>query len=184
MRLDLTGRHVVVSPGLRQLVERRLDKLRRQINDAGLAASVIVSRQRFAKVVEVNLHARGEHFLNAVGEGATWEAAVTAAVEKVLRQARTLKGKWQERRRRGPAARSARVARRVRQAPRAPAPPARPAIVRASRHAVKPMTADEAALELESRADQFLVFRDAATEAVCVLYRRKDGRLGLIAPEA
>ena len=50
--------------------------------------------------------------------------------------------------------------------------------------AVKPMTADEAALELDGREDAFLVFRDARSNAVQVLYRRKDGHLGLIDPDA
>jgi putative sigma-54 modulation protein len=46
------------------------------------------------------------------------------------------------------------------------------------------MTLDEAALELEARAEGVLVFRDAATERMRILYRRGDGNLGLIEPEA
>jgi putative sigma-54 modulation protein len=46
------------------------------------------------------------------------------------------------------------------------------------------MTLDEAAIEVWSRDEGFLVFRDARTERVSVLYRRKDGNLGLIEPEA
>ena len=46
------------------------------------------------------------------------------------------------------------------------------------------MTLDEAALEMEGRADGVLVYRDAASERVTVLFRRKDGNLGLIEPEA
>ena len=57
-------------------------------------------------------------------------------------------------------------------------------VIRTRRSAVKPMTLDEAALELEARGDGVLVFRDAATERVSVLFRRKDGHLGLVEPEA
>jgi putative sigma-54 modulation protein len=46
------------------------------------------------------------------------------------------------------------------------------------------MTLDEAALELGGRGDGVLVYRDAATERVNVLYRRPDGNLGLVEPEA
>jgi putative sigma-54 modulation protein len=46
------------------------------------------------------------------------------------------------------------------------------------------MTVEEAALEVTSGDDGFVVFRDAATERVHVLYKRKDGNLGLIEPEA
>ena len=45
------------------------------------------------------------------------------------------------------------------------------------------MTVDEAAAEMLAGADGFLVFRDARTERVHVLYRRKDGNLGLVEPE-
>jgi putative sigma-54 modulation protein len=46
------------------------------------------------------------------------------------------------------------------------------------------MTLDEATLELETRTEGVLVFRDARTERMRVLYRREDGHLGLIEPEA
>jgi putative sigma-54 modulation protein len=46
------------------------------------------------------------------------------------------------------------------------------------------MTVDEAAMELEDQEMPFLVFRDARTDAVNVLYRRDDGQIALIEPEA
>ena len=62
------------------------------------------------------------------------------------------------------------------------ATPRPPRIINARRYAVKPMTAEEAALRLTAEADQFLVFRDADTNRVGVLYKRKDGNFGLIEP--
>jgi putative sigma-54 modulation protein len=56
--------------------------------------------------------------------------------------------------------------------------------VRTTRYSVKPMTVEEAALELEGQKASFLVFRDANTEAVNVLYRRADGQFALIEPDA
>jgi putative sigma-54 modulation protein len=44
------------------------------------------------------------------------------------------------------------------------------------------MTAEEAALRLSEEADQFVVFRDADTRRVGVLYKRTDGNFGLIEP--
>jgi len=112
------------------------------------------------------------------------------AVEKVLNQAAKAKGRWQERRKRGEAARSVKRPRRAAAvelevpavAGDGDAPVRR--IKRSARYAVKPMTADEAALELDGREDAFLVFRDARSNTVQVLYRRKDGHLGLIDPDA
>jgi ribosome hibernation promoting factor len=59
-----------------------------------------------------------------------------------------------------------------------------PRVIRTRRFAVKPMTIEEAALEVGASAEGVVVFRDAATERVNVLYRRKDGNLGLIEAEA
>jgi putative sigma-54 modulation protein len=103
--------------------------------------------------------------------------SVAGAIEKLLRQAQRQRAKRRERK----GASSPRLA-----------PPAvergadggGPRVVRTRRAAVKPMTLDEAALEIEGRPEGVLVFRDAATERVSVLYRRRDGNLGLIEPEA
>jgi hypothetical protein len=68
----------------------------------------------------------------------------------------------------------------------APRPPRRrPAsrVVRARATAAKPMGVDEAALAMESSGENVLVFRDSSNDRVSVLYRRRDGDLGLIVPE-
>jgi len=55
-------------------------------------------------------------------------------------------------------------------------------IIAARRYSVKPMTAEEAALSLSAKADHFVVFRDADTNRIGVLYKRQDGNFGLIEP--
>ena len=57
-------------------------------------------------------------------------------------------------------------------------------MVESRRVAAKPMSVEEAVMQLGLRDDQFLVFTNAATETVNVLYRRKNGGLGLIEPVA
>jgi putative sigma-54 modulation protein len=59
-----------------------------------------------------------------------------------------------------------------------------PRIVKRSQIEIKPMALEEAALQLESSKNDFLVFRDAANDQVSVLYKRKDANYGLIVPEA
>jgi putative sigma-54 modulation protein len=56
-------------------------------------------------------------------------------------------------------------------------------VVRELPPAVKPIGVDEAALAMESSGQEVLVFRDASNDKVSVLYRRRDGDLGLIVPE-
>ena len=56
-------------------------------------------------------------------------------------------------------------------------------IVRTKRFAVKPMDPEEACIQMELLGHSFFVFRDAETDEVCVVYKRKDGTYGLIEPE-
>ena len=58
-----------------------------------------------------------------------------------------------------------------------------PRIIQSTTLSIKPMTLDEAALELDRSGYDFFVFRDSATERINVIYRRKDENYGLIAPE-
>ncbi|MGB6995373.1 MAG: sigma 54 modulation/S30EA ribosomal C-terminal domain-containing protein, partial [Thermoanaerobaculia bacterium] len=58
-----------------------------------------------------------------------------------------------------------------------------PRIVKSSVLSIKPMSIDEAALQLEDSKNDFVVFRDAASDQVSVLYKRRDQNYGLISPE-
>ena len=64
-----------------------------------MSAQVVLSREKNRVVAEVVVHARQDHILNGIGATQTWSTSLTAAVKKVLQQAETVKGKWQERKR-------------------------------------------------------------------------------------
>jgi putative sigma-54 modulation protein len=96
----------------------------------------------------------------------------------VEQQAAKVKGKWSSRKRR-----KTPVPAGV-EAPVGPADDGHgPRIVRASRYHVKPLSVEAAAMAVETGTEGFLVFRNAGTGAINVLYRRKSGDLGLIEPE-
>jgi putative sigma-54 modulation protein len=116
MRVELTGHQVDISPGLRTLVNRKIAKVARVLDNAGLSAGVVVKKEKVHNVIEVTLHARGERHMHAVGKAETWQSAMTLAVAKLLHQAEKVKGVWQERKRRGPAARSVKTPRAARKA--------------------------------------------------------------------
>lgn len=176
MRLDITGRHVEISAPLRQLIDRRLAKLARLLNDSAISASVILTKEKYRHLAEIVVHARGDHILRGIGMGNAWPPSLREASEKLEQQAQKLKSKWTERKRRGSATRS------VQSTPVERIPNRR--VVRASRYAVKPMSVEDAALRVDAGADTFLVFRNADTDAVSILYRRRDGNLGLIEPDS
>ena len=99
MRLLLTGRQVDITPHLRQLVETRLAKLERRFGPALVSAQVVLSREKNRVIAELVVHARQDRTLAGVGATEAWGTALTAAVKKVLQQAETVKGKWNERKR-------------------------------------------------------------------------------------
>ena len=182
MRLDITGRHVEITPGLRQLINTRLKTLQRVLNDAAVSALVIVTKEKYRHKVEMVIHARGDHTLSGMGEGNSWPLAIRQASQKIEQQAKKLKGKWDDRRRKGAARRTPRRLNAAgAEAGGDAAAVAR--IVRARNYAIKPMSVEDAAMRLDDGPDTFLVFRNADDDALTILYRRKDGNLGLIEPD-
>jgi putative sigma-54 modulation protein len=191
MRLELTGRHVEITPTLRRLVDTKLSKLERMLNDSAVSAQAVLTREKYRHRAEITLHARGEKFLHGVGSSSAWETSLSQAIEKITQQAQKVKGKWQERKRRGtvkgePIIGEEREAVRVKPLapPKAPRERVRmPRILRAQRQEIKPMTIADAAREIEADGDIVVVFRDVETSAVSVLYRRRDGELTLVETE-
>ena len=188
MRLELTGRHVEITPTLRRLVDTKLAKLERMLNDSAVSAQAVLTREKYRHRAEITLHARGEKFLHGVGNTTAWDTSLTQAIEKITQQAHKVKGKWQERKRRGPA-KDAGAGVEEPQATRVtaagPRPRARmPRILRAERQVVRVMSLADAARQIDGHADAIVIFRDAETAAVSVLYRRRNGELTLVAAEA
>ena len=101
MRLELTGRHVDITPGLRRLVEAKIGKLERVLNDSALSAQAVLTREKHRHRTDITLHARGEKFLHGVGDSGSWEASLSAAIDKISQQIQKIKGKWQSRKRQG-----------------------------------------------------------------------------------
>jgi putative sigma-54 modulation protein len=192
MRLELTGRHVDITPSLRRLLDSKLSKLERVLNHRAVSAQAVLTREKHRHRADITLHAKGEKFLHGVGDAANWEASLTQAFAKLAQQAKRLKGKFQERKRRG-AVKGLPIGGDLREPvaakPAEPVKPARgqvrmPRILRAARQPVKPMSVADAAREIEAGGDGVVVFRDLETAAVRVLYRRNDGELTLVETEA
>ena len=194
MRLELTARHFTLTATLRKLVEQRLARASRPLNDRVVSAQIVITREKARFHAEVTLHVRGEHFLHGEATGRDAETALSASIDKIDRQLGKLKGKWTEGKRRAISpAKAASAAPRPRRgaamfgtglAQREPDGAGQIRIIRARRYAVKPMSVDEAAIEVGDGRNAFLVFRNSTTEEINVLFRRPDGHLGLIEPDA
>ena len=198
MRLELTGRHVEITAALRRLVDRKLARLERMLNDSALSAQIVLTAEKRSRRADVTLHARGAKFLHGGGSAATWEPSLSQAMDKIAQQARKIKGKWQEPKRRSakgtPIAGESREAVLVRPAAGQPAGrprpsadairPRMPRILRASRQTLKAMSIGDAARQVDANGEGVVVFRDAETEAISVLFRHANGELTLVETEA
>jgi putative sigma-54 modulation protein len=180
MRLELTARHLTITPATRVLVEERIAHTLRLLNDSAVSAHVVLTKERARIHAEVTLHASRERFLHGEATGSKVALALNSAADKVDGQARKLKGKRAERKRRGPSAVRTTPIPTEAAAPQAP----RRRIIRAKQSALKPMSVEDAAAEMGDGKSAFIVFRNSSTDGVMVLYRRPDGHLGLIEPEA
>ncbi|MBV9960226.1 MAG: ribosome-associated translation inhibitor RaiA [Acidobacteria bacterium] len=178
MKFEYTGRHMDVTPAIRAHVEEHFQKLEHIFTDTTARAHVILEVEKNRQIGEILVHWR-DHTLTATDTNADMYQALTRAIAKIEKQALKLKKKIIDRKQ--GAQRTSAVApqpdgQEVEAAPRAPR------IIAARRYAVKPMTAEEAAMRLDGEPNQFLVFRDADTERLGVIYKRKDGNFGLIEP--
>jgi ribosomal subunit interface protein len=185
MRVELTGRHVDITPTLHRIVDGGLRKLDRLLNDSAVSAQIVLTREKNRLQVEITLHVRDEKFLHAVASSAAWGTSLSEAIEKIAQQARRVKGKWQDRKRHG--LRSGSVAEPVGEPAAIRAPrtrPRKPRMFQSSRQVVKPMSVADAVREVEARSDDLVVFRDVERGSISVLYRRPNGELTLVETEA
>ncbi len=177
MRFEYTGRHVEVSPGIRKHVEDHFKKLEYIFNGSAEWVHAIIDVEKSRHIAELIVHWR-DHTLTAKDINADMYLALTRAIAKIEKQALKFKTKKID------SKQGAQKASKVAPSPdgSVEASPRPPRIINARRYTIKPMTAEEAALQLSSDPDQFLVFRDADTDRVGVLYKRTDGNFGLIEP--
>jgi putative sigma-54 modulation protein len=108
--------------------------------------------------------------------------SIQKAIDRIETQGRREREKALGRKRRAGGAKEDVVLRAVRSAapPVEEAPP--PALVEEALDRLKPIGVEEAVLLLEKARRPFVAFRNAATGAMAVIYRRPDGKMGLVAP--
>jgi putative sigma-54 modulation protein len=182
MRLVLTGRNVEITPPVRQQVSRQLSRLERVLNDNAVSAQFVLYRERHRLITDLTLHARGDNMLSALGAGSTWPLSLKDAILKVEQQAKRVKEKWVARKRRGGAAkRTATLAPVAEPAAAVEAPPDVPKVLR-TRYPVRSMSLDEAADRFQGGDEPFVLFRDRVTGRVAIVFRRKDGQIGVLEP--
>lgn len=177
MKIEFTGRHVEVTPAIRSHVENHFKKIEHIFNDPATSAHVIIDVEKSRHIGEVVLYWR-DHTLTARVTDKDMYQALTRAIEKLEKQALKLKKKIIDGKQNSRKELAAEETESAVEEARAESP----RIILAQKYEIKPMTPEEAALRLAENSDQFIVFRDAETDRIGVLYKRKDGNFGLIEP--
>jgi putative sigma-54 modulation protein len=187
MKITYTGKLEALTPAETTKIEAKFAKIAKLLDapKGEREAHVILTQERHLNHAEITVRYQDHHFVG-IGSAADTYSSIGAALEKLEKQVL----RWRERKRdshRGPkqekavgeaetgAAAAAAQAAAELDAETAPAP----RVFRADHHERrKPMTLEEALLEIEGR--NYVVYRDAETNRVSVLVRRRDGNFDLI----
>jgi putative sigma-54 modulation protein len=177
MKITFTGRQVELAPAQLKKIEARFAKVGKLLDGREQTeAHVILSLERHLHQAEITVN---YHNHSLVGEGSNADlfTAIHAAVEKLEKQAIKVRAKWRD------TQRTPRKQTATQQAPEptaAPDPEVERRVFRVNNHeGHKPMTLEEAILEMEKGAD-YLVYRDSESDRVAVLMRRRDGHFDLV----
>jgi putative sigma-54 modulation protein len=182
MNIEYVGRNYEVDERLRGFTEDKLGKLDKFLHEP-VEIRVTFEVEKHRQIAEVHVSHRFG-VLQATEATDDMYDAINLAVDKVEKQARRSKKKNETRRRRGNGHAWSELVWPMEVLERdSVGSGSKPRIVKSTLLTIKPMTVDEAALQLEGSKNDFVVFRDSASERVAVLYKRRDQNYGLIAPE-
>ena len=178
MDVDFTGRQVNVTSGLQEYPFQRLRKLEKLLPGQPKLHVVLTAEKR-SRTAEITAIFR-DHTLVGVMEAGDNRSAIKGALDKRERQAvRRLEGKGRKKRRPKP---TSNITLNVFQSSRLDHEER--VTIESERLPVKPMTLDEAIESLGAVKSGLVVFRNSESERVNVVYRRPDGKLGLVEPES
>jgi len=175
MQMIVKGRRLDVTPAIREYAEGKIGRVIKILESQVMSAEVELYTERNksiekGQVAEVTMYTKG-HVIRAKEAASDMFAAIDLVSEKLESQARKYKTKIVDRHTKGAPVYVA-----------APVPDENeePALVKTKTLATKPMSTEEAILQMELLGHDFFVFRSEDTEGTNVLYRRNDGDYGLI----
>ncbi len=179
MNLDITGRHVDITPALKDFAEDKLRKLTKLL-DEPIEIHVVLGIEKHRHTAEIKVKSRTA-ILSGTMETGDLYASIGEVADKLERQALKHKEKMRNHKNR----KSVRhVEFAAAAAPLEEQAEVGTSIVQRSRsYAPKPLSLEDAIIELESSEDDVLVYRDLESERINVVYRRSDGEYGLVEPE-
>lgn len=173
MNIILSGKNVEITNSLKDRVNNKLSKLERYFKNEDTDAHVTLSVEKQRHIIEVTIPYKGIIF-RAEEESEDMYSAIDNVADILERQIRKNKTRLERKmREQGIVFGSIEPIQNDQD----------DELVKIKKFAVKPMSSDEAILQMNLIGHQFFVFRNVDNEEVNVIYRRNDGKYGLIQPE-
>jgi len=174
MNVHYTARQATLTPEIQNYCEKRLSRLKNLVDDV-LDVNVILIVQKNRNKAEINVRARGGGLV-VVEETLDMMDSLNRAFDTLEKRVRKERAKWREKKRRGGRERKTR-------APVVEAPEPEKRVIRTNHYSLKPMSLEEAIVQLDIKNKDVFLFRREGSQEWAVLYRRKDGHYGLVEPE-
>jgi putative sigma-54 modulation protein len=177
MMITVTFRRMETAESLKAYAEEKLSKLKKYL-DSPLEAHVVLEVEKFRHIADVTLNVDGAR-VKAVEETEDMYSAIDQVMDKIEIQVKKLRAKVRNRRSDSIKGEETLVTEASMEAMDGPVDEH---TIRVEKLVAKPMDPEEAAMQLSASRQDFLVFRNARTRETNVIYKRKDGDIGLIEP--
>lgn len=168
MNISVRGKNIQVTDALKEHVDKRIGKLEKYLGDVEATATLVVEKNNHR--IEVTIPVNG---MIVRGEETTDDmyASIDLVVEKLEKQINKYRGKLSKK------------LRNLASIDPTPAEDTVDEVVRTKRFTIKPMPVEEAILQMNLLGHDFYVFSNAETMETNVVYKRNDGKFGLIEPD-
>lgn len=174
MRYKITGRNIDITEGLRSAVEDKIGKLDRYFTpDTEVHITLSVEKER--QKIEVTIPVKG-NIIRSEQVSNDMYVSIDLVEEIIERQLKKYKTKLVDKKQSATSFSQLFIEEEYEDTDNIK-------IVKTKRFAIKPMDAEEACIQMELLGHNFFVFRDAKTDEVNVVYKRKGNTYGLIEPE-
>jgi putative sigma-54 modulation protein len=180
MQIAVTFRHMESSDAVRSYVEEKLARVKKYIDEPIDAQVVLSVQKKIHQRAEVTMVAKGLTMKSAENKEDMY-AAIDSMVDKIERQLKRYKEKLK--RHKGSDGVQRRIEKTIFTANSVDEGDGTPEIIRSHSFFMKPMSVEEAVMQMDLLDKDFLVFTDDRSEEMNVVYRRKDGNYGLIVPQ-
>ena len=174
MNLVISGKNLDITEGLRSAIEEKIGKLERYFTDT-TEVHVTLSTEKNRQKIEITIPMKGS-IIRAEEVSSDMYVSIDLVEEVIERQLRKYKNKLIDKEQNAAYLQNSFVEEETDEDDEIK-------IVRSKRFAVKPMYPDDACIQMDLLGHNFYVFRNAETEEVNVVYKRKGNTYGLIEPE-